>query len=254
MAEAAQTLTVADVATPAIAGSETIVGTAANVGSFTITGFPATIAGTAQLFTVSAIDLLGKLDTHYTGVVFFSSSDRQSGLPASYTFTAADAGVHTFVATLFTSGSQTITTTDLTFGASGVQSGITVSPAAAASFSLTGPLSATAGVSNPVSVTARDAYGNLATSYSGKLKFSSNDVLAGLPAIYTFTASDAGIHTFAVSLNTANTKTKLTFITVADTTNVALQATLAGIDVVNGVATQVVITPPSGITLVHPQG
>ncbi len=42
----------------------------------------------------------------------FSSSDAQAGLPSSYTFTAADAGVHTFSATLKTAGSQSITVKD----------------------------------------------------------------------------------------------------------------------------------------------
>ena len=119
MAEGAQTLTVNDVATPSITGSETISGTPADVGSFAITGFPSTTAGVAQSFTVTAIDIVGKLDTRYTGTVFFGSSDRQAGLPASYTFTAADAGVHTFTATLKTAGSQTITASDSAGGAFG---------------------------------------------------------------------------------------------------------------------------------------
>ena len=50
----------------------------------------------------------------YTGMVTFSSSDAQAGLPASYTFTAADAAAHTFSATLKTAGSQSITVKDAT--------------------------------------------------------------------------------------------------------------------------------------------
>ena len=160
MAEGAQTLTVNDVATPSITGSETLSGTPADVGSFAITGFPSTTAGVAQSFTVTATDKVGKLDTRYTGTVFFGSSDRRAGLPASYTFTAADSGVHTLTATLLTAGPQTITASDSAGGAFGVQAGNWVAPAVAASFSVTGPVTATAGVSNPVTLIVRDAYGN----------------------------------------------------------------------------------------------
>ena len=62
--------------------------------------------------TVTARDAFGNIATGYTGTVHFTSSDGQAALPADYTFTAADAGVHTFTATLKTAGSQTITATD----------------------------------------------------------------------------------------------------------------------------------------------
>ena len=93
-------------------GSETITATPADVGSFVVSGFPATTAGVAKTFTVSAFDVLGNAMPNYTGTVNFSSSDFQAGLPASYTFTAADKGVHTFTATLKTAGSQSIRVSD----------------------------------------------------------------------------------------------------------------------------------------------
>jgi len=48
----------------------------------------------------------------YTGTVHFTSSDAAAILPADYTFTATDAGAHTFSFTLNTLGNQTITATD----------------------------------------------------------------------------------------------------------------------------------------------
>ncbi len=39
----------------------------------------------------------------------FSSSDPQAVLPAPYTFTAADGGSHSFLATVHRTGSQSIT-------------------------------------------------------------------------------------------------------------------------------------------------
>lgn len=48
----------------------------------------------------------------YRGTVHFTSSDAGAVLPADYTFTATDAGVHTFPFTLSVLGNQTITVTD----------------------------------------------------------------------------------------------------------------------------------------------
>ena len=48
--------------------------------------------------TLTALDLYNNVATHYDGTVSFSTTDPGSGvvLPANYTFTADDAGVHTF--------------------------------------------------------------------------------------------------------------------------------------------------------------
>ena len=62
------------------------------------------MAGTPYTETVTAEDNLGETATGYTGTVHFSSTDVQAGLPADYTFTAADAGSHTFTVTLKTAG------------------------------------------------------------------------------------------------------------------------------------------------------
>jgi hypothetical protein len=83
--------------------------------SFSVSGFPSSIsAGTAGSFTVTVKYADGSIDTNYTGTVYFSSSDYQALLPADYTFTAADAGMHTFSAMLLTAGTQSITATDYT--------------------------------------------------------------------------------------------------------------------------------------------
>ena len=75
--------------------------------------------------------------TGYAVSVSFSSSDVQAGLPASYTFTAADAWVHSFTATLKTAGSQSITVKDVASPTvSGTESGIVVNAAATTHLSL----------------------------------------------------------------------------------------------------------------------
>src|SRR5262249_53681675 len=53
-----------------------------------------------------------------------------------------------------------------------------------------------------VTVTARDDNGHAAAGYTGTVHFTSSDLLAGLPADYTFTAADHGSHTFTVVLRT----------------------------------------------------
>src|ERR671922_300253 len=124
------------------------------------------------------------------GTVHFTSSDGQAVLPADYGFVAADAGVHTFSATLKTAGSQSITATDtVTSSITGTQSGIVVTPAAASTFAVAGlPTPRTAGVAGTFTVTARDAFGNTATGYLGTVHFTSSDTQATLPANYIFVA------------------------------------------------------------------
>src|SRR5947208_14556349 len=78
-----------------------------------VAGFPSPVtAGVAGTFTVTAKDPYSNTATGYTGTVHFTSSDAQAVLPADYTFVAADAGQHTFSATLNTAGSQSLTATD----------------------------------------------------------------------------------------------------------------------------------------------
>src|SRR5262249_38252802 len=135
----------------------------------------------------------GNIATAYTGKVHFVSSDVAAVLPADYVFTAADAGVHTFRVTLKTAGTSSVTATDaVNSSITGQQSGITVTPPAASSFSLSAPPSASAGTSFIITLTVKDASGNIATGYTGKVHFTSSDAAAALPADYVFTAADAG--------------------------------------------------------------
>ena len=96
-----------------IAGTQAITVQAAAASSVRVAGFPSpNQAGVAKNFTVTALDAFGNTATGYRGTIHFSSSDGQASLPANYTFTAADGGVHTFSATLKTAGSQSLTATD----------------------------------------------------------------------------------------------------------------------------------------------
>jgi hypothetical protein len=185
-------------------------------------------AGTPFSITITAVGTGGTTDTSYVGAVAFSSSDIQAGLPASYPFTTADAGSHTFTVTLKTAGSQSITATDVAApSVTGTVSGIAVSPAPASQFILAGlPASTTVGAAQTFTVTAKDLYGNVATGYAGTVHFTSSDTQAALPSDYPFTAADGGVHAFSVTFGTAGSQS----ITVADSA-AGLSATQSGISV-----------------------
>jgi hypothetical protein len=117
----------------------------------------------------------------------------------------------------------------LSFTASGLvkaqSNSITVSPAAASTLSITAPATATAGRAFTVIVTALDPYNNVATGYRGTVHFISTDRAAVLPANYTFTTNDAGVHTFGngVTLKTAGTQT----ISVFDTSSPSITGSVS---------------------------
>ena len=78
----------------------------------------------------------------YSGTVHFSTTDTNASavVPPDYTFTAADAGVHTFTgATLVTAGNQTITATDTSTSATTGSATISVTPLAASTLTVTAP-------------------------------------------------------------------------------------------------------------------
>jgi hypothetical protein len=165
--------------------------------SLTVAGFPSNIvAGTAGNLTVTVHNADASTDTGYTGTLHFTSSDGQAGLPADYTFTPTDAGVHTFTATLKMAGTQSITVSDASAGVSASESGIVVNPAAAKQFIIMVPSSVNAGAAFSLTLTVEDAYGNVVTGYIGTVHFSSTDTHATLPKNYAFTAADQGVHTF----------------------------------------------------------
>ena len=180
-------------------------------------------AGVAGSITVTALDAYGNTATGYSGTVHFSSSDGAAVLPADTTLAA---GVGTFSVTLKTAGTQSVTATDTVTSISGSQSGIVVNPAAATTLAVSGLASPqSAGVAQSVTVTARDAYGNTATAYSGTIHFTSSDTKAKLPANYKFKATDAGSHVFTVTLKTAGTRS----VTATDTVTKTIKGSQTGI-------------------------
>jgi hypothetical protein len=99
---------------------------------------PAVGSGDAATATLTVYDANYNVATGYTGTVQFTSTDGSATLPLSYTFTGADAGVHTFTNgfILRTPGPQVVTFRDV------------------ASATLTGSVGVVVGPSTPTGLTA----------------------------------------------------------------------------------------------------
>ncbi len=163
-----------------------------------VAGLASSIPAGVAAFRVTAQDASGHTATGYIGTVHFSTTDSLAVLPADYTFVGADAGAHTFAVTFKTFGENTLRATDAAAGISGsIQ--VAVTPGAAASLGVSG-------LPCNIVVTAKDAFGNIATGYTGTVHFTSTDPLAVLPPDYTFGGADAGSHTFPLALKTAGSQ------------------------------------------------
>jgi hypothetical protein len=218
MSLGSQVLSAADLSDATISGSESINVTPGWGVRLSVTPLSATVAGQTQQATVKIYDAFGNISTVFTGWVAISSSDPRAPVTYQY-FSASDAGVKSVPVTLFTAGSQAVTIYDAANpGTTFTQTGINVSPAAAASISMTPLQGVVAGTAQSFTVSLADAYGNRATGYRGTVNFSSKDTQAVLPAAYTFTAADAGSHTFSVTFRSSSGQD----LTVRDSLNAGL--------------------------------
>jgi hypothetical protein len=195
---------------------------------FSFSSVPTTAtAGAPISITVTAQDPLGNTIPNYQGTIHFASSDALAGLPADYTFTAADNGKHTFTNGFFlgTVGTQNFTATDTTNPAfNGLSSSVTVSPAAATHFRVSAPVNVPQGLAFNVTVTALDQFNNTATGYAGTVHFTSSDGAAALAPNGTL---NNGVGTFSTKLNTLGNQT----VTATDTANSSVTGTSGPINV-----------------------
>jgi hypothetical protein len=189
-----------------------------SVTSFTITGLSAGTAGTAQTITVTAKDSGGSTYTGYTGTVHFASSDAQAGLPADYSFTAGDNGVHTFSVTLKTAGTQSVSVTDAVVTSAAGTASAAISAGAAASYFLDAPSAVSFYTAFSFNAYARDAYGNTAISYNGTAVLTSSD--PGFSNLGPFTFS-SGATTVYSAFKTSGNQT----LTLTDSSNSSITGT-----------------------------
>jgi uncharacterized protein (TIGR03118 family) len=235
------------------AGSESninVVSRATRLGS--MLSATSTTAGTPITLTVTAFAGATLTDAQFSDQLSVTTSDPQATVIPQ----PASGGVQTFVITLRTAGTQTITVTDNTrHSIKQVTSSVKVSASAATHLSVTGaPLFSLAGTKQQVTVTALDAFGNRVLS-----GFADTITLTGPFAsqTYTFGKNDKGAHNFMFTPTGPIT----TAITAADT-NLQVHA---GSETVTTVTSSVglspdptdsskqaliVIAPPTGASIV----
>lgn len=167
-------------------------------------------AGTAFDVTVAALDRFNLPDATYRGTVHFSTNALLANLPADYTFTAADAGQHTFSVSLNTAGTKRLVVNDMLKPKLKRTQVMSIAATDASAFLVTGVrTSARLGVTYSLVVTAVDRFGNRATNYAGTVNFSTNGT-AVLPPSYTFLPKEKGRHTFKVKFTAPGTGLSLT--------------------------------------------
>ena len=175
-----------------------------------------------------------------TGTPLFTDTENLvGGVATSAGFTSTATGTVYWVAT-YNGDSNNNTVTS---GLAGEP--VTVTPAAVARLAVSAPASVTAGTPFSVTVSAVDAFNNVATTYRGTVHFTTTDTGSGvvLPADYTFTAGDNGTHTFSgVALATAGSQT----VTATDTTTNSVNGTSGTITV--SPATPSITTSPQPAT------
>jgi hypothetical protein len=159
----------------------------------------------AFTFTVTARNG-ATIDAAYAGTVHFTSDDPQAVLPSNYTFTPADAGTHTFSATMNSAGSgsssanHTITATDIANASLNGTDLTTVrwNDNVVRLFSVAAPAAVDRTVPFQVEVRALNAGLFDVPSYTGTITFVASRQET-VPPDYTFTSADAGRHTFSVT-------------------------------------------------------
>jgi hypothetical protein len=155
--------------------------------------------GESKIFTASAQYGSGTY-TNYAWYLDSNPTPVQNGLTDSYTYSTTTAGQHTI----------SVTVTDSLSNTASNSAAITINPASSSHIDITAPTTVTAGQSFQITATAKDQYGNIATSYDGTIHFSSTDSQAILPYDSTLTS---GTKTFTITLKTVGQQT----ITATDT-------------------------------------
>jgi flagellin-like protein len=186
-------------------------------------------AGTAFSITITAKDTSGNTVTSYTGTNTLTVS---SGTINPTSTTAFTAGVWTGSVTITQAGTGlSISTTG--GGKSGTSGTFTVNAGAASKFAFNTISTQTAGTAFSITITAQDAYGNTATSYTGNptLTYSAGTISPTSSGAFT-----SGTKTVSVTVTKADTGVSIT------ATSGTLTGTSSIFNVNAGAATKLVYT------------
>lgn len=214
-----QTLTVQDTANASLSGSATLSVGAGAVARLVISAPASATAGSPFNFNVVVMDANGNVVSGYNGTVLLTSSE-PNPQPTEYRFTASDNGTHSFAATLFAAGDQTLLVRDAANEGLTGKAAVSVQAAPASHFLIVAPTSVAAGTPFDLIIAALDPYDNTDMNYQGTVAFTTSDPDPGvvLPVAYTWTTgsdADDGLHDFlaGVTLNTPGEQT----LTITDT-------------------------------------
>ena len=199
MLDRAGTITLTAASGTATGTSGPIVNGPAAACTFAVVAPSTATAGTSFSVTVTAEDAFGNTVTTYDGGATLTSSDGQAViLPAQPVLIDGTADV-----TMTLDRAGTITLTAASGTATGTSGPIVDGPAAACTFAVVAPSTATAGTSFSVTVTAEDAFGNTVTTYDGGATLTSSDGQAViLPAQPLFTDGTAAVTVMLISADT----------------------------------------------------
>ena len=243
------------------AGGVTLQATSADLGTATTASFAVNAASAAQLavmteppssvvagsgfgLAVDVEDAFGNLVAGFSGSVMLALADNPGNATLGGTVTVnASQGVASFAGLTLNKTSSSATLQAASTGLGGVTtSAITVTPAAAAQLVVASqpPASVTAGQAFGLQVEALDAFGNVATGFSGSVALDLADNPGGGSLTGTFTTTAViGVAVFAnVMLDEAG----VGYVLGASSTGVGI-ATSSPFTVTAAAATQLVTTP-----------
>ncbi len=191
-------------------------------------------AGTPFTLTATAEDAFGNIASTYAGTVVFSSNDSHATLP---TIGTVSNGTARFSITLRTAGNEAVTVSDTSASTFTGSSTISITALGTTHFAVTAPATVMQSASFLFTVTARDSFNNLASSYSGTVDFSSSDSAAVVPLPTTLVN---GVGIFSAALSSRGNQT----LTATDLTN-GIFGISSTIDVVIAPATHFYINAPT---------
>jgi hypothetical protein len=207
--------------------------------SLRVTSAGSATAGDSAFITVTALQADGSANGEFRGAVHLACDDPGAVLPADLVFGQADGGSRTAQVAFKRAGPRTVSATAVGAAIAGGSVVVQVAPAVATSLALSPvPGTVTAGTPFVLRATMLDGFGNVASGYAGTLHFASSDKAARLPPDTAFSADDAGVRAFDFTLGAAGSAS----LTVADTANTVLTASVAVAEVKPGAARSVQLT------------
>jgi len=206
--------------TQATASETVTAGTASQMVFGTAPSSSITAGSTSSQLTVKVEDAYGNTLTNDSSTTVYLQVSCSACSPAyttTYKNVADSSGVATFLTsnlpTLTTAGSYTYTacsTSNCSGGLTQATASETVNPGTATSLSQSNNFASPVnnGTAYNVQVTAYDAYGNIATGYTGTVTVTSHTDSSEVvsPSSHTYGGGDAGVYTFSVTLNTAGSQ------------------------------------------------